>query len=68
VRNLQRLQPICSECKKVRNDSEYWQEIDAYSRDQTGTRLARGICPTCVASFLQRALPYDPVAQPNPPA
>ena len=68
VRNLKRLLPICIECKKVRNDSDYWQEIEAYSLDQTATHLARGICPTCMESILQRDLPCDPAAQAAPPA
>lgn len=65
VKYLKRLLPICSECKKVRNDSDYWQEIDTYSRDQTSARLARGICPVCVAAILQRDLPFEPVAEPG---
>jgi CheY-like chemotaxis protein len=48
VRQLKRLLPICSYCKKVRDDSDYWQEIDAYIHEQTGTDFSHGGCPTCM--------------------
>lgn len=47
IRQLKRLLPICMYCKKVRNDSDYWQEIESYIRDQTGTDFSHGICPDC---------------------
>jgi phosphoserine phosphatase RsbU/P len=40
--------PICMYCKKVRDDSQYWQEIDQYIHLHTGTDFSHGICPTCM--------------------
>ncbi len=48
IRRLKRLLPICMYCKKVRNDSDYWQEIEAYFHAETGTDFSHGICPDCV--------------------
>lgn len=62
VNNLKRLLPICGECKQVRNDSDYWHEIDVYRRNETGTAPPRGICPACVAGILKRDLPLASVA------
>lgn len=68
VRNLKRLLPICVECGKVRDDRDYWREIDAYSRDPARAHPARGICPACVAGILQRNQRYDPAAEDGLPA
>lgn len=51
VRQLKRLLPICMYCKKVRDDSEYWREIEGYIHDQTGTDFSHGICPDCMGAL-----------------
>lgn len=61
VRQLQRLLPICMYCKKVRDDGNYWQEIDAYIHTHTGTDFSHGICPSCMESLLNRESPTDPI-------
>jgi len=55
VRRLKRLLPICMYCKRVRDDSAYWQEIDHYIHIQTGTDFSHGICPNCMAALNDRA-------------
>ncbi len=47
VRQLEGLLPICSYCKKIRNDRDYWQQIEGYFREQTGARFSHSICPDC---------------------
>ncbi len=61
VRQLQRLLPICMYCKKVRDDGDYWHEIEAYIREHTGTDFSHGICPSCMQSVIKRELPDDPL-------
>jgi PleD family two-component response regulator len=51
VSQLQRLLPICMYCKKVRDDSNYWQEIEGYIHAHTGTDFSHGICPDCMDSI-----------------
>ena len=50
MRQLKRLLPICMYCKKIRDDSDYWQEIEVYLREHTGTDFSHGICPACMAA------------------
>ena len=47
IEELQSLVPICSYCKSVRDDEDYWQQIEKYVRDKTGSRFTHSICPTC---------------------
>ena len=51
VRQLKRLLPICMYCKRVRDDSAYWQQIDEYIHIHTGTDFSHGICPQCMAAL-----------------
>ena len=48
VRELQSILPICMYCKKVRDDENYWSQIDQYLAKNTGTRFSHGICPDCL--------------------
>jgi DNA-binding response OmpR family regulator len=52
VRQLQDLIPICSQCRKVRNDKNYWQGVETYINEQTGSNFSHGICPECTALYL----------------
>lgn len=47
VRALQGILPICSYCKDVRDDADYWQSVEAYLATHTSTRFSHGICPDC---------------------
>jgi len=47
VKRLSGLLPICSSCKKIRNDQGYWQEIESYLHSHSDTRFSHGICPEC---------------------
>nr|WP_320011903.1 transporter substrate-binding domain-containing protein [uncultured Desulfobulbus sp.] len=48
VKTLQGFLPICSHCRKVREDSGYWQKIETYIQEHTDTRFTHGICPDCM--------------------
>jgi hypothetical protein len=41
--------PICSCCKRVREDSGYWSQIDSYLSQHTNASLSHGYCPECAA-------------------
>ncbi len=43
------LLPICAWCKKVRDDQDYWQEVETYVTSHTEVRFSHGICPDCLA-------------------
>lgn len=61
LRKVKRLLPICMYCKKVRDDGDYWQEIEAYLHEHTGSDFSHGICPQCLESVVEREMPRDPV-------
>ncbi len=48
VKHLRGLLPICSSCKKIRNDSGYWQHVEAYISEHTDVDFTHGICPDCI--------------------
>ena len=47
VRHLHGLLPICARCKKIRDDSGYWQEVEVYIRQHSEAEFSHGICPQC---------------------
>ena len=47
IRQLGELLPICSYCKKIRDDDAYWQQFEAYIQEHTGTHFSHGVCPDC---------------------
>jgi sigma-B regulation protein RsbU (phosphoserine phosphatase) len=47
VKQLQGLFPICPYCKKVRDDQNYWQQIEKYVTDHSGAQFSHSICPGC---------------------
>jgi len=47
VRTLSGLLPICSHCKKIRDDRGYWTQIESYIRDHSLADFTHGICPEC---------------------
>lgn len=51
VTTLRGMLPICPQCKKIRDDRGYWQEIEAYLGEQTGGSFSHGLCPDCLESF-----------------
>jgi hypothetical protein len=44
---LQALIPICSYCKSVRDDEDYWQQIEKYVGERTGSEFTHSVCPAC---------------------
>jgi DNA-binding response OmpR family regulator len=47
VKQLQGLLPICSYCKKIRDEQNYWQRVDSYLSAHTDVMFSHGICPDC---------------------
>ena len=47
VKTLSGLLPICSSCKKIRDDKGYWNQIESYIRDRSEAEFTHGICPKC---------------------
>jgi len=47
VKELSGLLPICSYCKSIRDDQNYWQRLETYVSEKTNAQFSHGICPTC---------------------
>jgi ligand-binding sensor domain-containing protein len=47
IKTLSGLLPICAWCKKVRDDSGYWSQIETYVKEHTEAEFSHGICPDC---------------------
>jgi CheY-like chemotaxis protein len=53
VRTLSGMLPICSYCKKIRDDKGYWNQLEAYLIEHTNTEFTHGICPDCAAKVMK---------------
>jgi phosphoserine phosphatase RsbU/P len=63
VKQLASFIPICSYCKKIRDDKKYWQGVEEYLSEQQGATLSHGVCPDCHDRVLGpqlRALGIEP--------
>jgi DNA-binding response OmpR family regulator len=52
VRQLEELLPICSYCKKIRDDQNYWQQMEGYINERTGSEFSHSVCPDCYQRVL----------------
>jgi len=51
VKTLRGLLPICANCKKIRDDRGYWNQIESYVREHSEAEFSHGICPECAAKL-----------------
>jgi len=54
IKQLQAILPICSYCKNIRDDKDYWQTVEDYLSSRTDTKFSHSICPDC---FTQKVKP-----------
>jgi PAS domain-containing protein len=47
IKTLRGLVPICANCKKIRDDKGYWQQVEVYVRDHSEATFTHGLCPEC---------------------
>ena len=48
IKTLRGIVPICANCKKIRDDRGYWNQVEVYVRDHTEAEFSHGICPDCM--------------------
>lgn len=53
IKQLKGILPICSYCKKIRNDKESWQQLETYISEHSDALFTHGICPTCYNEQMQ---------------
>ena len=68
VSQLETFLPICSYCKKIRDDKNYWQQIESYINKRTGTDFSHSVCPDCYQKVILPELEKLRAASPAPHA
>jgi phosphoserine phosphatase RsbU/P len=53
IKRLTGLLPICSYCKRIRSDHDYWEQVDSYITEHSDARFSHGICPSCLAKAMK---------------
>jgi len=53
VKQLQGILPICSHCKKVRDDKNYWQQVESYISAHSEAQFSHSICPDCFENVVK---------------
>ena len=48
IKTLRGLIPICSRCKKIRDDKGFWQRLEVYIHEHSEADFSHGICPDCM--------------------
>ena len=56
VKRLQGLLPICSYCKRIRSDENFWAQVEAYIAEHTDVQFTHSICPSCYAEVVEPQL------------
>jgi DNA-binding response OmpR family regulator len=56
VKQLRGLLPICSYCKKIRDDQNYWQRVESYLGQHSDARISHSVCPECYEDFVKPEL------------
>ena len=57
VKQLSGLLPICSGCKKIRDDTGYWRQVETYIAERTEARFTHGLCPVCITKYFPGVTP-----------
>ena len=53
VKRLRDLIPICCYCKRIRNDHDYWQQVEIYLSEHSEAQFSHGICPDCYEKYVR---------------
>lgn len=48
IKTLRGIVPICANCKNIRDDQGYWEQVEVYVRDHTEAQFSHSICPKCM--------------------
>lgn len=51
IKTLSGMLPICSSCKKIRNDKGYWEQLEVYLSEHSEAEFSHGMCPDCLGKF-----------------
>lgn len=63
LKELRQILPMCSYCKKVRNDGNFWERVENYIGSRMQAKISHGVCPECAEKFMRD----DPDLMGGPP-
>ena len=63
VKTLSGLLPICSMCKRVKDDDGYWQQVEKYLSDHSDAEFSHGYCPDCDEMFFRETEAIDDIEE-----
>jgi phosphoserine phosphatase RsbU/P len=53
IKRLTGLLPICSYCKRIRSDHDYWEQVESYVTEHSDAMFSHGICPSCLPKVME---------------
>lgn len=56
ITTLRSIIPICMQCKKIRDDQQYWKNVDEYFHEHAGVDFTHGLCPDCLKEVYPQAM------------
>jgi hypothetical protein len=59
LEEIRRIIPICSKCKKIRDDQQYWAELEKYFKEHMDLDFSHGLCPECFQKFMGEIKRYQ---------
>jgi PAS domain S-box-containing protein len=63
IKQLRDILPICAYCKKIRNDKNYWEQIESYISSHSNASFTHGICPDCATRVMSEIKNRKPDAK-----
>lgn len=67
IKTLRGMLPICSYCKRIRSDNDYWQDIESYVASHSPATFSHGVCPDCFEKIVKPELDALRSARKNQP-
>ncbi len=66
VKQLEGILPICSYCRKIRDDHDYWQSVESYVSTHSEAEFSHSICPSCYETVVRPQLDALKISQQQP--
>ena len=60
VKQLSGLLPICASCKRIRDDQNYWHQVESYITTHTDAKFTHGYCPDCFKKLMSEIEALEP--------
>lgn len=65
LEEIRRIIPICSKCKKIRNDQQYWAELETYFKEHMDLDFTHGLCPECFQDLMGELKRFEAESSPG---